>query len=79
MAWPQSQDYNEAIQNSQLCFKDPELRQGQPATNPLGMPLPCSGNFADVFQVRCAGEYHGDEETQASEESSLRLEEHTLR
>jgi hypothetical protein len=28
MAWPLSQDYNEAIQNPASCFIDPELRQG---------------------------------------------------
>src|SRR5882724_7843676 len=53
MAWPQSQDYNEAIQNARTCFKDTELSKGQAVTNPLGMPLPCSGNFADVYQVHC--------------------------
>src|SRR5262249_6503298 len=35
------------------CFQDVELRWGQPALNPLGMPLPRSGNFADVYQVGC--------------------------
>ena len=53
MAWPQSQDYNEAIQNPRTCFKDAELRDGAAATNALGMPMPCSGNFADVYQVHC--------------------------
>jgi WD40 repeat protein len=52
MAWPVSQDYNEAIQGPSNCFKDPDLRAGAVATNPLGIPLPCSGNFADVYQVR---------------------------
>jgi len=52
MPWPLSQDYNEAIQNPATCFGDPELRQGQPVTNALGLPLPCSGNFADVYAVQ---------------------------
>lgn len=52
MAWPMSQDYNEAIQNPARCFADPELRQGEAVTNALGLPVPCSGNFADVYQVR---------------------------
>ena len=51
MAWPQSQDYNEAIQNPSTCFKDPDLKGGKPTLNALGVPLPCSGNFADVYQV----------------------------
>src|SRR5262245_32759915 len=51
MAWPQSQDYNEAIQNPSTCFKDADLKGGKPTLNALGMPLPCSGNFADVYQI----------------------------
>ena len=42
------QDYNEAIQSPDSSFTDPELRGGQPVTNALGMPMPRSGNFADV-------------------------------
>lgn len=52
MFWALSQDYNEVIQDPASCFADPELRQGQPVTNPLGLPLPCSGSFADVYQIR---------------------------
>lgn len=55
MAWPMSQDYNEAVQNPATCFSDPELRQGQPVCNALGLPAPCSGNFADVYQLRHGG------------------------
>src|SRR5262249_48061599 len=51
MAWPMSQDYNEAIQNPALCFADPELKTGEAVTNALGLPVPCSGNFADVYAV----------------------------
>src|SRR5262245_7206206 len=53
MLWPQSQDYNEAVQNPPICFQDYELRQGAAATNALGLPMPCSGNFADVYHVYC--------------------------
>jgi formylglycine-generating enzyme required for sulfatase activity len=55
MSWPVSQDYNEAIQSPASSFADPDLRQGQAVTNPLGLPLPCSGNFADVYHLRCPG------------------------
>lgn len=55
MPWPASQDYNEAIQNAQTCVADAELRTGQPVLNPLGLPLPRSGNFADVYEFRCPG------------------------
>jgi hypothetical protein len=48
-----SQDYNEAIQAPARNFSDPDLRRGEAAVNALGLPMPCSGNFADVYQVRC--------------------------
>jgi formylglycine-generating enzyme required for sulfatase activity len=53
MAWPTSQDYNEAIQNAETCLADAELRAGRPVVNALGMPLPRSGNFADVYEFDC--------------------------
>ena len=52
ISWPSSQDYNEAIQSPATNFADDDLRRGQAVTNALGIPLPCSGNFADVYQVR---------------------------
>jgi WD40 repeat protein len=51
MAWPLSQDYNEAIQDPETGFADAELKQGHAATNALGIPMPRSGNFADVYEV----------------------------
>jgi len=53
MAWPLSTDYQEALQNPRGSFQDPELKQGQPVLNKLGLPVVMSGNFADVYQVRC--------------------------
>jgi hypothetical protein len=53
MGWPQSQDYNEAIQSPARNFADPDLKRGTAVTNALGLPLPYSGSFADVYQVRC--------------------------
>jgi WD40 repeat protein len=53
MTWPLSQDYNEAIQDAATNFHDPELKRGEVAVNSLGLPLPRSGNFADVYEVRC--------------------------
>jgi hypothetical protein len=55
MSWPVSQDYNEAIQTPASSFADPELRAGTVATNALGIPMPRSGNFADVYEMRCPG------------------------
>jgi hypothetical protein len=53
MPWPVSQDYNEAIQNAASNFAEAELRAGEVVTDALGLPRPCSGNFADVYQVCC--------------------------
>src|SRR5271170_2504684 len=52
MTWPLSQDYNEAVQDPSFSFSDAELKQGQPVVNALGLPIPCSGNFADVYAVQ---------------------------
>jgi formylglycine-generating enzyme required for sulfatase activity len=51
MPWPMSQDYNEAIQDPASCFSDAQLRQGRVVCNTVGLPIPCSGNFADVYQI----------------------------
>jgi hypothetical protein len=53
MGWPLSQDYNEAIQNLHLSFADADLRTAQAVTNALGLPMPRSGNFADVYELCC--------------------------
>ena len=49
MTWPLSQDYNEAIQDPRPASPIPELQGGEADTNALGMPMPRSGNFADVY------------------------------
>src|SRR5262249_48353209 len=51
MGWPLSQDYNEAVQAPKASFADPDLKGGQVVPGPIGLPLPRSGNFADVYQV----------------------------
>ena len=53
MTWPHSQDYNEVIQNPRHNLSDPELREGTVVTNALGLPVPRSGNFADVYEFLC--------------------------
>jgi hypothetical protein len=50
MGWPLSQEYNEAIQTPADCFADPELGAGQPVVNAMGLPMPRSGNYADVYE-----------------------------
>lgn len=55
MSWPLPQDFNEAIQSPHYNFSDLDLQRSQVVTNSLGIPLPCSGSFADVYQLRCPG------------------------
>ena len=52
MNWPTSQDYNEAIQNPASSFSDPALKNGEVTVNAIGLPVPRSGNFADVYQFQ---------------------------
>ncbi len=54
MAWPQSHDYNEAVQDPTLCFADPDLQKAEAVCTALGLPQARSGNFADVYQLRAA-------------------------
>src|SRR5438132_1652911 len=50
MRWPLPQDFNEAVQTPSEAFADPDLKAGRPVVGPTGLPLPRSGNFADVYQ-----------------------------
>jgi hypothetical protein len=54
MSWPLSHEFNEAVQNPQVVFADPDLKGGETVVGATGLPLPRSGNFADVYQVRGA-------------------------
>ncbi len=54
MSWPLSHDFNEAVQNPQTAFADADLKGGESVVGATGLPLPRSGNFADVYQVRGA-------------------------
>lgn len=54
MSWPTSQDYNEAIQNAATSFADPDLKGGEVVLNAIGLPVPRSGNFADVYEFKTA-------------------------
>src|SRR5262245_25145158 len=54
MNWPVPQDFNESVQTPGLAFADPELKAGQVVVGAHGLPLPRSGNFADVYQIRGA-------------------------
>jgi len=51
MAWPTPQDYSEAIQNPKIAFSEPDLRDGRPELDKLGLPRPRSGSFATVYKI----------------------------
>ncbi len=53
MFWPNSTDFNEAVQNPGLNFQDSELRLGKTVLNRQGLPVVMSGNFADVYRIHC--------------------------
>ncbi len=54
MSWPLSHEFNEAVQNPSVVFSDPDLKGGETVVGATGLPLPRSGNFADVYQLRGA-------------------------
>ena len=52
--WPEATDYFEAVMNLDQSMGDEELRAGQVAVNPLGLPMTWAGESADVFRIRNA-------------------------
>lgn len=51
MLWPSPQDYNEAIQNPNICFTDSDLKSARVALGPLGLPHPITGAFSSVYRL----------------------------
>lgn len=49
--WPLNIDFTIAVQNPQLCFGDPELKQASTSKNSRGRVLLWSGNFATVYKL----------------------------
>lgn len=49
--FPTNGKYVEALQHTDVCFQDKELKGGQVELTPLGMPRAISGNFASVFSI----------------------------
>lgn len=52
MNWPNHTDYQDAIQNPQFNFTEPDLKTAEVACDMLGLPKVMSGNFASVYEVR---------------------------
>jgi hypothetical protein len=53
--WPAPTEYTIAVQNPQVCFRDPDLRAATvQRTAATGMPKVWTGNFAQVYELRSA-------------------------
>jgi hypothetical protein len=51
--WPAPHEYTIAVQNPQVCFRDPELKSASvQRTASIGMPKVWTGNFAQVYELR---------------------------
>jgi serine/threonine protein kinase len=48
-------DYQEAVQVPSAAFSGPELKQGVPVMNKLGLPRPICGQFASVYELEHGG------------------------
>ncbi|MFH8610253.1 hypothetical protein ACH4D5_22510 [Streptomyces sp. NPDC018029] len=51
LAFPSGREYQEALQNTDVCLRDHDLRGARPQANKLGLPRPISGQFASVFSL----------------------------
>lgn len=51
MNWPTHTDYQDAIQNPQICFEVDSLKSGEVGCDMLGLPKVTSGNFACVYSL----------------------------
>lgn len=54
LVFPSGREYQEALQNTAVCFRDLDLRGARPQVNKLGLPRPISGQFASVFSLTSA-------------------------
>lgn len=52
--FPTGGAYVDALQNTTICFKEPELKGARPRLDRLGRPRPISGAFASVFSLTTA-------------------------
>lgn len=51
MPLPRGDEYNQAIQNPEICFADQNLKKLKPETDKLGLPKPYSGGFATTYKL----------------------------
>ncbi len=53
--WPTHLDFQEALENTIVCFDDPGLKGGSIPRNALGFLRVSTGGFASVYQVESGG------------------------
>src|SRR5262249_32031354 len=53
MTWPQATDLCAAIAHPVRCFRDTELKRGQPVLGPEGVPVAYPGESSVVYEIRC--------------------------
>lgn len=56
MAWPQIDEFRNAVLNS-ANFQDEELAKGEVVKNRLGLPMPWSGGIAIAYKVNARGKH----------------------
>jgi hypothetical protein len=52
MKWPQISDYQDAVQNPDICFVDGELKRGIVELDAKGLPCAGSGSFNVVYTIK---------------------------
>ncbi len=52
MSYPSITEYQDAVQDPRNTFSDQELKVGNVALSPLGLPMPMSGGFALTYKVQ---------------------------
>ena len=54
MSWPNALQYHDAMQNLRVALRDDEVREGEVARRPNGLPMVWAGSFANVYKVTCS-------------------------
>src|ERR1043166_5776803 len=51
MPWPQSHDFQDAVLNPEVSFRDADLRACHVVKDQHGLPIPAAGQFGIVYQM----------------------------
>lgn len=55
MPYPSLDQYQSAVQNPNVAFRDPSLQRGEVGMDPLGIPEPYGGGFAYTYSFKSNG------------------------